>query len=47
MTLLGEGSLTLRTETGTHTIDVRGGFAQVVSDVVRVVAEHAVAEGAE
>ncbi len=39
LTLLGEGTLTI-TQAGTnHGFKVRGGFLQVVSDVVRIVAE--------
>jgi F-type H+-transporting ATPase subunit epsilon len=41
MTLLGEGTLTLKTGGGEQVFDVRGGFLQVVSDTVSVVAEHA------
>ena len=40
MTLLGEGTLTVRkSETVTH-FSVRGGFLQVVDNRVRVVTEH-------
>jgi F-type H+-transporting ATPase subunit epsilon len=41
MTLLGDGTLTVRTEAGDRNFEVRRGFLQVVDDVVRVVAEHA------
>jgi F-type H+-transporting ATPase subunit epsilon len=41
LTLLGEGDLTVRESGSTHTFRVRGGFLQVVDDVVRVVAEYA------
>lgn len=41
MTLLGEGPLTIRQEGTVHRFHVRGGFLQVVRDVVRVVTEHA------
>lgn len=41
MTLLGDGTLTVRTEAGDRQFEVRRGFLQVVNDVVRVVAEHA------
>jgi F-type H+-transporting ATPase subunit epsilon len=41
MTLLGEGDLKVRQSGMTHTFGVRGGFLQVVDDVVRVVAEYA------
>jgi F-type H+-transporting ATPase subunit epsilon len=41
MTLLGEGTLTLKTGGGEQVFDVRGGFLQVVNDTVSVVAEHA------
>ena len=45
MTLLGEGRLTVRQESGTDTIfRVRGGILQVMDDVVNVVAEHAKGE---
>jgi len=40
MTLLGEGTLLVRAAGGERSIDVRGGFLQVVGNVVRVVAEH-------
>lgn len=45
MTLLGEGTLTVRDGSTTHAFHVRGGFLQVVRDTVRVVAEHARREG--
>lgn len=41
MTLLGEGTLQVRAAGGERAFDVRGGFLQVVGNVVRVVAEHA------
>ncbi len=41
MTLLGEGTLLVRVEGGEQSFAVRGGFLQVVGNVVRVVAEHA------
>ena len=41
LTLLGEGTLTIRQGGATHGFKVRGGFLQVVSDVVRIVAEDA------
>ena len=41
MTLLGEGELKVRHAGTTNTFGVRGGFLQVVDDVVRVVAEYA------
>ncbi|HTL04399.1 MAG TPA: F0F1 ATP synthase subunit epsilon [Gemmatimonadales bacterium] len=40
MTLLGRGELTIRSGGGTHRFHVQGGFLQVVSNTVRVVAEH-------
>ena len=40
MTLLGEGTLTVRSAGGTRRFAVRGGFLQVVDNRVRVVAEH-------
>jgi F-type H+-transporting ATPase subunit epsilon len=40
VTLLGDGPLTVRTDDGTKTFRVRGGFLQVVDDTVRVVAEY-------
>lgn len=39
-TLLGEGRLTVRRVEGDLRFAVRGGFLQVVDDIVRVVAEH-------
>jgi F-type H+-transporting ATPase subunit epsilon len=39
-TLLGEGRLTVRRPEGDLRFAVRGGFLQVVDDIVRVVAEH-------
>lgn len=41
MTLLGDGTLQVRTAGGEQSFLVRGGFLQVVGNVVRVVAEHA------
>jgi len=41
LTLLGEGTLTIRQGGADQTFKVRGGFLQVVSDVVRIVAEDA------
>ena len=40
MTLLGSGTLTVRNGPTTSKFDVQGGFLQVVSNTVRVVAEH-------
>ena len=40
MTLLGQGTLSVRTAGTVTRFTVRGGFLQVVSDRVRVVAEH-------
>ena len=40
MTLLGDGTLSIRQEGTTHSFQVRGGFLQVVDEQVRVVAEH-------
>ena len=40
MTLLGTGTLTVRRAGSTSTFRVQGGFLQVVSNTVRVVAEH-------
>ena len=40
MTLLGEGTLVVRTEGGERRFNVRGGFLQVVEDTVRVVTEY-------
>jgi len=40
MTLLGDGTLTVRQGATTHQFHVRGGFLQVVDEQVRVVAEH-------
>jgi F-type H+-transporting ATPase subunit epsilon len=41
LTLLGEGTLAITQAGATNTFKVRGGFLQVVSDVVRIVAEDA------
>ena len=40
MTLLGQGVLAIRSGGGTSRFRVQGGFLQVVSNTVRVVAEH-------
>lgn len=40
MTLLGEGTLTVRRADSVSRFSVRGGFLQVVDNRVRVVAEH-------
>ncbi len=40
MTLLGEGTLTVRRAEAAQRFAVRGGFLQVVDNRVRVVAEH-------
>ena len=40
MTLLGTGTLTVRKAGGASHFRVQGGFLQVVSNTVRVVAEH-------
>jgi F-type H+-transporting ATPase subunit epsilon len=40
MTLLGEGTLTVRRGDGISRFAVRGGFLQVVDNRVRIVAEH-------
>ena len=40
MTLLGEGTLTVRRAESVSRFSVRGGFLQVVDNRVRVVAEH-------
>lgn len=40
MTLLGTGTLAIRREGATSRFRVQGGFLQVVSNTVRVVAEH-------
>jgi len=41
LTLLGEGPLTITQGGATNAFTVRGGFLQVVSDIVRIVAEDA------
>ena len=42
MTLLGDGKLTVRQESGADKVfRVRGGLLQVMGDVVNVIAEHA------
>jgi F-type H+-transporting ATPase subunit epsilon len=40
MTLLGEGTLTVRRSDAVSQFSVRGGFLQVVANRVRVVTEH-------
>jgi len=40
MTLLGEGTLLVRSGASSHRFAVRGGFLQAVHDNVRIVAEH-------
>jgi F-type H+-transporting ATPase subunit epsilon len=40
MTLLGQGTLTVRRTDGVSRFTLRGGFLQVVDNRVRVVAEH-------
>ena len=40
MTLLGEGTLTVRRSEAVSRFSVRGGFLQVVDNRVRVVTEH-------
>ena len=40
MTLLGEGTLTVRREGTASRFSIRGGFMQVVDNRVRVVTEH-------
>ena len=40
MTLLGEGTLTVRQAGSVNRFRVRGGFLQVVDNRVRIVAEH-------
>ena len=40
MALLGDGALTVRHSAETSRFHVQGGFLQVVSNTVRVVAEH-------
>ncbi len=40
MTLLGQGTLTVRRSDGVTRFSLRGGFLQVVDNRVRVVAEH-------
>jgi F0F1-type ATP synthase epsilon subunit len=44
MTLLGEGRLVVRAAGGVRHFRVRGGFLQVVDDVVRVIAARAETE---
>ncbi len=46
MTLLGDGTLSIRQDGTTHRFQVRGGFLQVVDEQVRVVAEHVQGEHA-
>ena len=45
MTLLGEGTLKIRTESGERRFTVKGGFLQAVHNAVRVVAEQITLEG--
>ena len=45
MTLLGSGALTVRHKGTTSRYTLQGGFLQVVSNRVRVVAEHVQGEG--
>jgi F-type H+-transporting ATPase subunit epsilon len=40
MTLLGQGTLTVRRADGVNQFTIRGGFLQVVDNQVRVVTEH-------
>ncbi len=40
MTLLGTGTLSIRAGGATRTFRVQGGFLQVVSNTVRIVAQH-------
>jgi F-type H+-transporting ATPase subunit epsilon len=40
MTTLGNGTLSIRSGTGTRTFHVQGGFLQVVKNRVRILAEH-------
>ncbi len=40
MTLLGDGTLTVRQGDAAQGYHVKGGFLQVINDVVNVVAEH-------
>jgi len=47
LTLLGDGTLTVRDTGETRAFRVQGGFLQVVDDTVRVVTEHATEEGEE
>ena len=44
MTLLGAGTLVVRSEGDDRTFHVEGGFLQVTDDVVRIVTEHARAD---
>ncbi len=44
MTLLGDGTLTVRQAASSSSFHVSGGFLQVTDDVVNVVAEHAESE---
>jgi F-type H+-transporting ATPase subunit epsilon len=44
LTMLGVGRVTVQSGSGTLSFRVRGGFLQVVDDVVRVVTEEADAE---
>ncbi|MEO8030009.1 MAG: F0F1 ATP synthase subunit epsilon [Gemmatimonadota bacterium] len=45
MTLLGEGTLKIRTDSGERRYQVKGGFLQAVHNTVRVVAEQIATEG--
>jgi F-type H+-transporting ATPase subunit epsilon len=44
MTLLGKGTLSIRGAGATRRFRVQGGFLQVVSNTVRIVAEHVQSE---
>jgi F0F1-type ATP synthase epsilon subunit len=45
MTVLGEGTLQIRTAGGERRFKVKGGFLQAVRNTVRVVAEQITSEG--
>ena len=45
MTLLGEGTLQIRTSSGERRFRVKGGFLQAIHNTVRVVAEQIATEG--